>query len=311
VPDHASARPNLEQLRKQAKELAHAFGAQAPEALARWDAHFPRRPATLRLSHALAVIAREHGFASWPRLKAHLAAGAAPLGQPRVPRFRHRVRKGPKRPPSRRRVQELYAYTMQLVRRGDPAAFALEDPPSGPYGATTARALRALLVERGTLEPVVELVERGLGHPNARVRFACAHALDWLGDDRCVPALSRLLSDPAPRVRWVALHALQCDRCKRNPLQTRPELTALMIDWALHDPSIRVRRQAAAELAQCVADGRVKPLMRTLSTQASDPMLQRIGRAFLRRAGAAETLSDVVHRPRGRLIGRHRQPAGR
>jgi hypothetical protein len=154
------------------------------------------------------------------------------------------VRKGPKRLPSRQRVEELYGYTLGLVVLGDPVAFALDRPPGGAYGKTTARLLRALLLERGTLEAVVELVMRGLTHPNARVRYECAHALDWLGDDRCIPALTQLLQDPVPRVRAIALHALECDDCKVNPLQARPDLTPLITEWALHAPSVRLRREA-------------------------------------------------------------------
>jgi ankyrin repeat protein len=55
---------NLEQLRKQAKELARAARAGETAALARLD----RREPTL--AHAQLVIAREHGYASWPRLVA-------------------------------------------------------------------------------------------------------------------------------------------------------------------------------------------------------------------------------------------------
>src|SRR5262245_15028092 len=55
---------NLEQLRKQAKELVRAARAGDTAALARLD----RREPTL--AHAQLVIAREHGYASWPRLVA-------------------------------------------------------------------------------------------------------------------------------------------------------------------------------------------------------------------------------------------------
>jgi Ankyrin repeat len=55
---------NLEQLRKQAKELVKAARSRDPEALTRLDGREPI------LARAQLVIAREHGYASWPALVA-------------------------------------------------------------------------------------------------------------------------------------------------------------------------------------------------------------------------------------------------
>ncbi|MGA2073962.1 MAG: ankyrin repeat domain-containing protein [Terriglobia bacterium] len=60
------AHPNLEQYKKQAKDLLRALKAGAPEALARMRKH-RRRSARLALADAQFVIAREHGFDSWPK----------------------------------------------------------------------------------------------------------------------------------------------------------------------------------------------------------------------------------------------------
>ena len=60
------ARPNLEQYKKQAKDLLKALQAGAPGALARMRKH-RRGSARLTLADAQFVIAREHGFDSWPR----------------------------------------------------------------------------------------------------------------------------------------------------------------------------------------------------------------------------------------------------
>jgi ankyrin repeat protein len=67
--------PSLEQLRKQAKELLRAHRAGEPGAAARVAAHDPGEP--LRLTGAQHVVAREHGFPSWPRLKAYVERVAA------------------------------------------------------------------------------------------------------------------------------------------------------------------------------------------------------------------------------------------
>jgi hypothetical protein len=66
------AAPSLEHLRKQAKELLRAHRAGEPPALSRIDRHNRRGTAELRLADAQLVIAREHGFRSWPRLKAYV-----------------------------------------------------------------------------------------------------------------------------------------------------------------------------------------------------------------------------------------------
>ena len=53
------ARPNLDHLRKQAKQLLQKMKLQDPDA---------------QLADAQHALAREYGFASWPRLKAHVEA---------------------------------------------------------------------------------------------------------------------------------------------------------------------------------------------------------------------------------------------
>ncbi|HKO17025.1 MAG TPA: ankyrin repeat domain-containing protein [Gemmatimonadaceae bacterium] len=75
--------PNLEQQRKQARELLDAARANEPAAVHRFREHHPRLgsaaaegwpPPRLSLHDAQLVLAREYGFASWPRLKAHIEA---------------------------------------------------------------------------------------------------------------------------------------------------------------------------------------------------------------------------------------------
>jgi ankyrin repeat protein len=67
------ASPNLEQHKKQARELLQSFHSGEPTALERArEAHprFAERRSAFALSDAQLVLAREHGFASWARLKA-------------------------------------------------------------------------------------------------------------------------------------------------------------------------------------------------------------------------------------------------
>ena len=74
-------RPNLEQLKKQAKLILKGHHAGRAEILEQIQEHHPRwrkasgatiRSARFTLSDAQLVIATEYGFESWPKLKAHV-----------------------------------------------------------------------------------------------------------------------------------------------------------------------------------------------------------------------------------------------
>jgi ankyrin repeat protein len=74
------ATPRLAHLKNQAKKLLKAYRAGDPAAIYRLSQHRPAAIATpatpklsdVKLSDAQLVIAREYGFASWPRLKKHV-----------------------------------------------------------------------------------------------------------------------------------------------------------------------------------------------------------------------------------------------
>lgn len=64
-------RPDLDQLKKQAKELLAAHERAEPEALEEVKRHFNLEPnRALTLSQAQLVLARAYGFESWPKMKA-------------------------------------------------------------------------------------------------------------------------------------------------------------------------------------------------------------------------------------------------
>ncbi len=82
------SRPDLNQLRKQAKELLRAHRSHDPQVARRIRSHHPLFAASgggdsipFRLNDAQLVIARELGFASWPRLKRHVELHAATRGE--------------------------------------------------------------------------------------------------------------------------------------------------------------------------------------------------------------------------------------
>jgi ankyrin repeat protein len=75
------ARPNLEQYKKQAKDLLHSHCAADPDAIHRIKRHHPTlhklshteiASANFTLTDAQLILAREHSFDSWPKFAAHL-----------------------------------------------------------------------------------------------------------------------------------------------------------------------------------------------------------------------------------------------
>ena len=65
--------PDLEQLKRQAKELLRAFSAGEAEAAAEVNAHYRvTDPSKFALHDAQLVVARSYGFESWPKLKAYV-----------------------------------------------------------------------------------------------------------------------------------------------------------------------------------------------------------------------------------------------
>jgi len=67
---HFPVRPNLDQLRHQAKDLLQAIRNGESEALAEFDKHHLREidAAAIKLADAQFVLARSYGLSSWPRL---------------------------------------------------------------------------------------------------------------------------------------------------------------------------------------------------------------------------------------------------
>jgi Ankyrin repeats (3 copies) len=67
---HFPVRPNLEQLKHQAKDLLRALRSGDPEAIAALHKHHPKAvdPAAAKLADVQLVLACSYGLASWPRL---------------------------------------------------------------------------------------------------------------------------------------------------------------------------------------------------------------------------------------------------
>src|SRR5215218_10191520 len=75
APDALPEHPNLDQLRRRAKELRDAARAGDSAAWERVRRQVDlRSDAAVTLAAAQLTLAREYGFASWPRLKAEVEA---------------------------------------------------------------------------------------------------------------------------------------------------------------------------------------------------------------------------------------------
>ncbi|NKB72391.1 MAG: hypothetical protein GKR89_35390 [Candidatus Latescibacteria bacterium] len=112
-----------------------------------------------------------------------------------------------------------------------------------PHHADRNRAYRALAHLEQQATPALD---QALAHPNWRVRSAAALLLDRAAGPDSAHHLAQALQDPIAQVRRNALHALVCDRCKSQPLDI--DAVGLVVDRALNDHSLLVRRRAAATL---------------------------------------------------------------
>jgi HEAT repeat protein len=146
--------------------------------------------------------------------------------------------------------------------------------------------------------PALDAVRAGLAHDEAVVRVGCTRVLDHLVDDASWSDLLAMLDDEDAEVRWSALHALACDRCKDNgcmpskakvvpyamrSLREDPaplaraiaievvgrwvhgddEIVAALEDVARDDPDRGVRKKAAWFLPGGVRYEKTKPKVRT------------------------------------------------
>jgi hypothetical protein len=81
-------------------------------------------------------------------------------------------------------------------------------------GGLTATELRRLHAGPEVRDAVV----RGLQHPSPPVRYWCLWIIDHAAEDESwLRPVIPLLNDPIKRVRRMARHALECDRCKHDP----------------------------------------------------------------------------------------------
>lgn len=145
-------RPDLDQLRRQARELLRAAAASDEEALRRIRAVSEKQT----LSAAQLAIAREHGFPSWPKLRAEVLrrqAGAGPdAGTVAVPGTAVTAGTAPGAEPAPKSWQEMREWCARLLesRTGQDVAAWNERIAAGtPDNRADAPALRTWLSAQG------------------------------------------------------------------------------------------------------------------------------------------------------------------
>jgi hypothetical protein len=275
---HLPPSPDLDKLRHIARDLLRAYKADDAAAKQRIRAQVPRlvdpMAREIRLADALFAIAREQGFASWPKLKASVEALARERAMNAA---RAETNVASSEPGSKRKVM-CRAKADQIVDLAQQSQTEQLAEAVSVMPLWMILGVREFLVESGNLPRVVEVLLTGLRHWNPKIRYFCALALDHYADDRCVEPLRQLLADPVPRVRRIALHSLSCDKCKLRPLQRTDDIVAQLIELARNDPSINVRRDASYKLTEYCSDRRARLALELLLARETDPRIQRHAR---------------------------------
>jgi ankyrin repeat protein len=138
MPTPLPDRPNLDQLKNQAKDLFNGHKARDPAALRRIQANHPRlagssvneiQASRFSLSGAQLVVAREYGFSSWPKLKAHVES-LSPGAEDLVDQFTHAIGSDD-------------AAGARLLLEAHPMLRAKIDEPLGPFDSPVITRVRS------------------------------------------------------------------------------------------------------------------------------------------------------------------------
>jgi ankyrin repeat protein len=236
-------KPNLNQLRKQAKDLLSDFREAKPAAVAEVN-HFENNPDPTRfaLSDAQRILARTYGFTSWPKLKAFVdGANAA--------RFLEAVRNS-----DLALVRSLMASRPELVNMGTDSLgeqraihlavinrdapmtrFLMEagaDARQGVYPFRDATSALALARER-EFQDIVAIIEQEETH--RREELSCANATVTPEQDQISAAIARGDRNAALKLLEADPSQIQaCDRNGRTPLHIAAQACdATLVAWLL------------------------------------------------------------------------------
>jgi ankyrin repeat protein len=179
-------RPNLNQLKKQAKDLLKAFQSGEPAAINEVRAHHPEAmlvPGAVQLSDAQLVLARAYGFESWPKLKAFvdgvtMSRFVAAVNAGDVERVRAMLHQRPELVQMERAGNDEHCGLHYAVLRRDPAMVRLlmqagADARKGIFPHRDATTAFALARDRNYTD-VVAVIEEEEQH--RRQQMSCPNS---------------------------------------------------------------------------------------------------------------------------------------
>ena len=229
--------PNLDQLRRQAKELLEAFTHGERAAVAEVNAYYrDADPAHFALHDAQLVLARSYGFDSWPKLKAYTdgvtvrhLADAVRAGD--IAQVRAMVKARPELVNMDMAENDEHRALHYAVLERAPAMVRLlmehgADARKGIYPHRGATGALTLAKERG-YDEIVNIIEEeekrrraAMSISNATRAAAIDELIEAMRDGEDERAISMMESEPAligacNRGGWTALHMAAAMRNER------------------------------------------------------------------------------------------------
>jgi HEAT repeats len=112
-------------------------------------------------------------------------------------------------------------------------------------GGITATELRKVKVTEAAKEALIA----GLNHPNSKVRWWCIQYMDHVADESYLrPLLESARTDPTPKNRRHAIHALTCEICKPARCSLDVDIRVELANIAETDADESVKALASQEL---------------------------------------------------------------
>ncbi len=229
--------PNLDQLKRQAKELLSAFTAGEPDAIAEVNAHYrDADPAAFALHDAQLVLARSYGFDSWPKLKAYVdgvtvkrLAAAVRAGDIVQVRAMLKARPELANVDMAENDEHRALHYAVLDRASEMVRLLMEhgaDARKGIYPERAATGAHTLAKERGYSE-IVDIIEKeeqrrraAISGENVRETAALDQLIEVMGNGDDARAIAMMESEPAliqacDRDGWTPLHLAASMRSER------------------------------------------------------------------------------------------------
>ncbi len=235
--------PSLEQLRKQAKDLLRGYRSGVPSAIAEVN-RFERNPdsTAFALNDAQRVIARAHGFASWPKLKAfvdgvNIARFAEAVKAGDMVQVRSMLASRPELIAMDRAGNDEHRGLHYAVLRRDPAMVRLlmeagADARKGIFPHRDATSALAIARDRQYDDVVVVIEEE---ERRRREEMSCSNATVSPIQDQISSAISR--GDDATAIRLLEEDQTliqACDRDGATPLHAAARFNRIeLIAWLL------------------------------------------------------------------------------